>query len=174
MQRAAMRQGTAATKTKGLVRGGGKKPWKQKGTGRARAGSRRSPLWKGGGTVFGPQPRSYAYAMPRKKMRAALYAALSSKVQENRLMILSDWATLASSKTKQMAQALATLGLSGRVLIVASASEEGVYRASRNLRDVKVLAPSGLNLYDLLLSEVVLTTPAEIDAIALHWKEPNV
>ena len=107
-------------------------------------------------------------------MRAALYAALSSKVQENRLMILSDWATLASSKTKQMAQALATLGLSGRVLIVASASEEGVYRASRNLRDVKVLAPSGLNLYDLLLSEVVLTTPAEIDAIALHWKEPNV
>ncbi|MBI4714394.1 MAG: 50S ribosomal protein L4, partial [Nitrospirae bacterium] len=119
MQQNNRRQGSAATKTRGLVSGGGKKPWKQKGTGRARSGSSRSPVWVGGGTVFGPQPRDYGYTMPRKKVRAALFSALSSKVQESQLVVV-DALEVSGQKTKEAAKIFRDLGIRERALLVAT------------------------------------------------------
>ena len=156
-QLANRRAGTAATKTKGLVSGGGKKPFKQKGTGRARAGSTRSPLWRHGGTVFGPTPRDYSYSMPKKEKRAALAAALSSKVIDNR-MILLEKLELAGPRTKQMAELLKALGVAESALVLITAENKNVALASRNMPNVKVLRMENINVYDLLKYRYLITT----------------
>ena len=156
-QLANRRAGTAATKTKGLVSGGGVKPFKQKGTGRARAGSTRSPLWRHGGTVFGPTPRDYSYSMPKKEKRAALAAALSSKVGENR-MVLLDKLELAEPRTKQMSELLKTLGVAESALVLINAENKNVALASRNMPNIKVLRMENINVYDLLKYRYLITT----------------
>jgi large subunit ribosomal protein L4 len=159
-QRASWRAGTHATKTRGCVSGGGKKPWKQKGTGRARAGSIRSPLWAGGAVVFGPQPRSYDYRLPRGARRAALRAALAMRHGEGRLTVV-DAFTLPEPKTKRVLEALGGLGIEGSVLVVLPEIDPLVLRAARNLGNVKVVAEGGLTVFDVLGHEdLVLTQPA--------------
>jgi large subunit ribosomal protein L4 len=160
-QMASRRAGTVATKTRGLVSGGGKKPWRQKGTGRARAGSTRSPIWAGGGTIFGPQPRSYAYRLPKSARRAALRAALAARHGEERLVVV-DSLSLPEPKTKRMAECLRALGLEdASVLVVLGTADETIERAARNLPRVKVLLAAGLNVYDVLgHSHLLLTRPA--------------
>ena len=160
MQTAGRRAGTASTKEKGEVRGGGKKPWKQKGTGRARAGSIRSPLWAGGAVVFGPQPRSYEYRLPRGARRAALRAALATRHGEGRLTVV-DAFTLPEPKTKRVLEALGGLGIDGSVLVVLPEIDPLVLRAARNLPTVKVVAEGGLTVFDVLGHQhLVLTQPA--------------
>lgn len=168
MQLAAMRQGNAATKTKGLVRGGGKKPWRQKGTGRARAGSNRSPLWRGGGTTFGPTPRSYAYSMPKKKARKALYSALSSVVSEGQLVVLEEWA-ISETKTRSMAHLLQTLELKKNVLIAVSQVEDDFDRVTRNLPYVTVVELRHLNVYGLIRAEKLLISQRDVVRLAEVW-----
>jgi large subunit ribosomal protein L4 len=159
MQLANRRAGTAATKSKGFVRGGGKKPWRQKGTGRARAGSIRSPIWVGGGTIFGPQPRDYSYRMPRTARRKALLSALSLKNRDGKIIVI-DKLEPEQPKTKLMVQALAQLNIQS-ALIVIPAADDNVERSARNLSKVKVLRVEGLNVYDLLRYEhLVLTEEA--------------
>ena len=159
MQLANRRAGTAATKTKGFVRGGGKKPFKQKGTGRARAGSIRSPIWVGGGTVFGPTPRDYSYRMPRTARREALLSALSLKNREGKLIVVDKF-SLEAAKTKIMAQALAELKVTSALIVIAGA-DATIERSARNLPKVKVLRIEGLNVYDLLrYDHLVLTEGA--------------
>src|SRR5438876_1642567 len=161
-QLAARRAGTASTKTKGFVSGGGKKPWRQKGTGRARAGSIRSPLWAGGGTIFGPQPRDYTYRLPKSARQAALRAALAARHAAGKLLVI-DALSLPAAKTKHMVECLAGLGLAEvqSVLVVLGAADETIVRAARNLPRVKVLRASGLNVYDVLgHAEIVFTRPA--------------
>jgi large subunit ribosomal protein L4 len=150
------RAGTAATKSKGWVRGGGKKPWRQKGTGRARAGSIRSPLWVGGGTIFGPQPRDYSFRMPRKARKEALLSALSLKNRDGRIIVV-DKLELEEAKTKLMAKALAELKVTS-ALIVISQPDEKIERSSRNLPTIKVLRVEGLNVYDLVRYEHLILT----------------
>ncbi|MGH7893104.1 MAG: 50S ribosomal protein L4 [Candidatus Binatia bacterium] len=160
MQTANRRAGSASTKEKGEVRGGGKKPWKQKGTGRARAGSIRSPLWPGGGTVFGPHPRDYSYGMPKRARKTALRSLLAQKLREERMMIL-DRIELPEAKTKHFVALLRGLGIEDSVLVVIPDADERVERASRNLPRVKVLRVAGLNVYDLLrYHQLVLTRDA--------------
>jgi large subunit ribosomal protein L4 len=156
MQLANRRAGTAATKSKGFVRGGGKKPWRQKGTGRARAGSSRSPIWVGGGTTFGPQPRDYSYRMPRKARREALLSALSLKNREGKIIVV-DKLELEQPKTKIMAQALTDLKVFSALIVIAQ-SDQKVERSARNLPRVKVLRIEGLNVYDLLRYEHLILT----------------
>jgi large subunit ribosomal protein L4 len=156
-QLANRRAGTAATKTKGLVSGGGKKPFKQKGTGRARAGSSRSPLWRHGGTVFGPTPRDYSYSMPKKEKRAAMAAALSSKVSDNR-MILLDKLELAGPRTKQMTELMKALGVAESALVLIAAENKNVSLASRNVPNIKVLRMENINVYDILKYRYLITT----------------
>jgi large subunit ribosomal protein L4 len=163
-QLANRRAGTAATKTKGLVSGGGKKPFKQKGTGRARAGSSRSPLWRHGGTVFGPTPRDYSYSMPKKEKRAALAAALSSKVNDNR-MVLLDKLELAGPRTKQMAELLKALGVAESALVLITAENKNVALAARNMPNVKVLRMENINVYDLLKYRYLITTQDALTAM---------
>ena len=163
MQLANRRAGTAATKSRGFVRGGGKKPWRQKGTGRARAGSIRSPIWVGGGTIFGPQPRDYSYRMPRSARRTALLSALSLKHQEGKLIVV-DKLEPEQPKTKIMAKALADLNVQS-ALIVIPESNETVERSARNLPRVKVLRVDGLNVYDLLRYEHLILTEAALKAL---------
>ena len=151
MQLANRRAGTAATKSKGFVRGGGKKPWRQKGTGRARAGSIRSPIWVGGGTTFGPQPRDYSYRMPRTARREALLSALSLKNRDGKIVVV-DRFDLDQAKTKLMVQALAELKVQSALIIIAQ-SDAKIERSARNLPKVKVLRVEGLNVYDLLRYE---------------------
>lgn len=150
------RAGTAATKSKGLVRGGGKKPWRQKGTGRARAGSIRSPLWVGGGTIFGPQPRDYSFRMPRKARKEALVSALSLKHRDGKIIVV-DKLELEEAKTKLMVKALAELKVTS-ALIVIPQPDEKIERSSRNLPALKVLRVEGLNVYDLLRYEHLILT----------------
>jgi large subunit ribosomal protein L4 len=156
MQLANRRAGSAATKSKGFVSGGGKKPWRQKGTGRARAGSIRSPIWVGGGTVFGPQARDYSYRMPRTARREALLSALSLKNRESKIIVV-DKLELEQAKTKMMAQALAELKVES-ALIVISQSDIKIERSARNLPKVKVLRVEGLNVYDVLRYEHLILT----------------
>ena len=159
MQLANRRAGTAATKTKGFVRGGGKKPWKQKGTGRARAGSIRSPIWVGGGTVFGPTPRDYSYRMPRTARREALLSALSVKNRDGKLIVVDKF-SLEAAKTKIMAQALAELKVTSALIVIAGA-DATIERSARNLPKIKVLRVEGVNVYDLLrYDHLVLTAGA--------------
>ncbi|HAR99301.1 MAG TPA: 50S ribosomal protein L4 [Syntrophus sp. (in: bacteria)] len=159
MQLAARRRGTAATKGRSDVSGGGKKPWRQKGTGRARAGTTRSPLWKGGGTVFGPQPRSYAFRMPKKMRRLALISALSMKFQEAQMIILRD-IPMEEIKTKRFQSVLDRLGLKKALFVIDQASPI-LEKSSRNIKDVKMIRSEGINVYDLLkYDRVVLLEPS--------------
>jgi large subunit ribosomal protein L4 len=163
MQLANRRGGNAATKSKGFVRGGGKKPWRQKGTGRARAGSIRSPLWVGGGTIFGPQPRDYSYRIPKKARREALLSALSLKNSDGKIVVIEKL-ELAQAKTKLMASALADLNVSSALIVIAQA-DQTVERSARNLPNVKVLRVEGLNVYDLLRYEYLILTETALRLI---------
>ena len=168
MQRACERRGTASTLRRGEVSGSGKKPWKQKHTGRARAGSLRSPVWRHGGSVFGPKPRSYAYSMPKKKYRAALQSALSAKVAGGNLFVIADL-SLERPKTKFLAQALTGFGGGAEVLLVAGKSQSGIIQAAGNLASVKVLGADQLNVYDVVRAQVVVVSEHELAAINEVW-----
>jgi len=168
MQRACERQGTASTLRRGEVSGSGKKPWKQKHTGRARAGSVRSPVWRHGGSVFGPKPRSYAYTMPKKKYRAALQSALSGKLTERKLIVVSDL-SLDQPKTKLLAQALAQFSGGEYALIIAGDGQSGVLQAARNLPAVKVVSPDQLNVYDVVRAQVVVIPERELGRVKEVW-----
>lgn len=156
MQLANRRAGSAATKTKGFVSGGGKKPWRQKGTGRARAGSIRSPIWVGGGTTFGPQPRDYSYRIPRTARREALLSALSLKHRDGKIIVVDKF-ELDAPKTRLMVQALAELKVDS-ALIVIPQSDAKIERSARNLSKIKVIRVEGLNVYDLLRYEHLILT----------------
>jgi large subunit ribosomal protein L4 len=163
MQRANRRAGTAATKTRGFVSGGGKKPWRQKGTGRARAGSIRSPLWVGGATIFGPRPRDYSYRIPASARKAALRSALAAKVREGKLLVV-DKITLDAPKTKLLAKLVADLHVDN-ALIVIPGRDDSLERAARNLPHVKVLRAEGTNVYDLLRYDRLVMTQEAVDAL---------
>lgn len=159
MQLASKRRGSAFTKNRALVRGGGAKPWRQKGTGRARAGSRRSPLWKGGGTIFGPMPRDYSFDLPKKERRAALKAALSLKRQEGKL-ILWDRFPIEGFKTHQILEVLRRFEIDD-ALIVTEVKNLFLERSARNIPKIQVLRYEGLNVYDILNHEyLILLSPA--------------
>jgi large subunit ribosomal protein L4 len=165
-QLASRRAGSAATKTRAFVSGGGKKPWRQKGTGRARAGSSRSPVWVGGAVIFGPQPRDYGYRLPKSARRAALCAALAARHADGHLLVV-DSLTLAEPKTKRMQELLSGLQLAeADVLVVLAAQDETVQRAARNLAHVQVLVEGGLNVYDVLRYSHLVMTRAALEQLA--------
>jgi large subunit ribosomal protein L4 len=163
MQLANRRSGTASTKTRGLISGGGRKPWRQKGTGRARSGSTRSPLWRHGGTIFGPLPRDYSYKMPKKAWRAALCLAISERARDGKLIVVESL-DLAELKTKAAEAALEKLGVK-HALIILGEGEEGFLRAARNLAAHKLLAVAGLNVYDVLNYDELVMTSKTLKAI---------
>lgn len=162
-QLAAARSGTHATKTRGEVSGGGAKPWRQKGTGRARHGSSREPQWKGGGAVFGPKPRDYAMSVPKKMKAASLRSALSARAGEGHLHVV-DGLAFSKPKTKDAIKALGALGVEGKVLLVLASDEVNVAFAFRNLPTVHVLAEHQLNTYDVLNAVHVLFTKGALEA----------
>ena len=166
VQMANRRQGTSSTKTRGEVRGGGRKPWRQKGTGRARHGSRRSPLWVGGGTVFGPKPRSYEMNLTKKMRAGALLSALSDRAQEGRV-VLVDRMAFDEPKTKAAVALLGRLGVQGSALIVVSSSEYGrtVKKSFTNLRYVKCIAGCGINVYDVLRHDHLVMTVGAVEEL---------
>ncbi len=164
MQLANARQGTHSTKTRGEVSGGGRKPWRQKGTGRARQGSIRAPQWVGGGTVFGPKPRSYRKDMPKKMRRLALRSALSAKAAEGRIKVLDDL-SLPEIKTKAMVRVLENLEVEGSALILLPERNETVELSARNLPEVKTLRASYLNVRDLLGYETILVPLKSLEII---------
>ncbi len=168
MQQACERQGSASTLRRGEVSGSGKKPWKQKHTGRARAGSIRSPIWRHGGSVFGPKPRSYAFAIPKKKYRAALQSALSAKMAAGSVMVLSAL-PLAAPKTRLLAKALSQLGLTSTTLIVVGAGHADLERAAANLADVKIVSPELLNVYDVLRYEKLVILERDVPRMQEIW-----
>ena len=168
MQRAGTRQGTAATRGRGEVKATGKKPWRQKHTGRARAGSAGSPIWRHGGTVFGPKPRAYGFNLQKKVYRAALRSALTSKVSSGELLVVSDL-SLSEAKTRELRKILTQLGLTGRVLIVVGAESLDVKRASQNLPKVKVVQGHELNVYDLLRYEKLVIVRSELMNVQEYW-----
>ncbi|MBI1819192.1 MAG: 50S ribosomal protein L4 [Nitrospirae bacterium] len=168
MQQACMRQGTASTKTKGFVSGGGKKPWKQKGTGRARAGSIRSPLWRGGGTTFGPTPRDYSYTIPKKKVRLALCCLLAEKARDGEIKVLENWEGV-DSKTKTFSQILDRLNLDATTLIVDGVENENLARSSANVSRVTLLKPEGLNVLDLIGHHHLVVTQQSLNKIVEVW-----
>ena len=150
-----LRAGTASTKVRGSVRGSGKKLWRQKGTGRARVGSIRSPLWRHGGTVHGPQPRSYTYSFPRRKLQGALRSALSAKFSENALAVI-EALQLETAKTRDFQKILAGLGATGKVLIVNAGENKNLSLSSRNLPKVKLVSGSAVNIFDVVNSNTLL------------------
>ena len=165
MQQANERLGTHATKTRGMVRGGGRKPWKQKGTGRARAGSTRSPIWVGGGVTFGPQPRSYAFKMPRKQRRLALKSALSAKLTEGEIVVV-DSVNFEQPKTKNVVQMLNDFSAaSSKALIITADIIDSVEKSSRNIPGVKAIGSQGLNVYDILYHDKVFITKDAVTRI---------
>jgi large subunit ribosomal protein L4 len=158
-QLAKRRHGTAATKERSAVRGGGRKPWRQKGTGRARAGTSRSPLWRGGGTIFGPHPRDYGYPLPKKVRRAALRAALSLRLQEGKLLLLDQFPS-PEIKTKAFVKAMEGLGIKSAVVVI-DGEDTNLERSARNVPGVKILRPAGINVYDILKHEhLIIVQPA--------------
>ena len=163
-QQAAARQGTHATKTRGEVRGGGAKPWRQKGTGRARQGSRRAPQWTGGGVVHGPQPRSYAQRTPKKMIQAALRGALSDRAREGLVFVVDQFGIGDTPSTRQAAIRLAAVGDFTRYLVVLDRKDETSWRSLRNLPGVHVLAVDQLNAYDVVVSDAVVFTTAALEA----------
>ena len=167
-QLANARQGTASTKTRAQVSGGGRKPFRQKGTGRARRGSSRSPLLRGGGVAFGPHPRSYRQAMPRKMRRLALRCVLSSKVAEGEMMVV-EGLTFEEPRTKEMARILAALGVSSSALIVTAEPDVNVYKSARNLEKIKTLPANLLNVVDLLSHKILMITVAGVRRVEEIW-----
>lgn len=163
-QRASLRQGNHKVKTRSEVAGGGRKPWRQKGTGRARQGSIRSPQWRGGGIVFGPTPRSYAYKLPRKVRRLALLSALSTKVREENLIVL-DQLTFDAPKTKDFVQVLKDLSISKKALIVTADLDETVALAGRNIQGIKIIQASSLNVLDLVGHEKLVMTKNAVEKV---------
>ena len=161
-QRAGKRQGTSKVKNRSAVRGGGKKPWRQKGTGRARQGSIRAPQWRGGGVVFGPTPRSYAYSMPRKQRRLAIKSVLSQKVLDQNLVVL-DKLTLVAPKTKDFVAILNGLKLEGKVLVVSD--DKNVQLSAKNLPKVKVVPVNGLNVEDAVNYDKLVLTQDDVKKI---------
>ncbi len=170
-QRANARLGTVQTKTRSEVSGGGRKPWRQKGTGRARQGSTRAPHWKGGGVVFGPHPRSYAQRMPRKMRRLALRSALSTKAAEERVVVL-DELSMDAPKTREMTAMLGRLAVDGSALILLSEPAWAVEESASNLPDVKVLRTCSLNVADLLRYDYLIMPTAALDAVHEHLGQP--
>jgi large subunit ribosomal protein L4 len=162
------RQGTSATKTRGNVSGSGKKLWKQKGTGRARIASLRSPLWKGGGNVHGPQPRDWSYQIPRRMRRGALRSALSERLREGNLIVIDEFTV--GEKTKEFVGTLTTLGLADKknqtkTLIIDSLDNANLIRSSKNVKKVKITNSFGLNIYDLLWHEKLLITKSAVEEL---------
>ncbi|WP_289141689.1 50S ribosomal protein L4 [uncultured Brevibacillus sp.] len=161
MQQASQRQGTHDVKNRSEVRGGGRKPWRQKGTGRARQGSIRSPQWKGGGVVFGPTPRKYGYKLNRKVRRLALKSALSTKVQNNELLVL-EALNITAPKTKEMTVVLNSFKADRKVLIVTSEYDQNVALSSRNIPGAKIVDAAGINVLDLVAHDKVIVTKEAI------------
>lgn len=164
-QLAAKRSGTQSTKTRAERAGGGAKPWKQKGTGRARAGSNRSPLWRGGGVALGPKPRKYDQKTPKKMKRLALRSALSDRAADGKVVVVSDWA-FDVPRTKDAAAALRALGVEGRVLVVLGPDDVDAWKSFRNLPSVHVCTTGELNTYDVLVSDHVVFTEASLPGAA--------
>jgi large subunit ribosomal protein L4 len=164
MQQASLRAGTHKTKGRSEVRGGGRKPWKQKGTGRARQGSIRAPQWKGGGIVFGPTPRSYAYKLPKKVRRLAIKSALSSKVIDNDFVVL-DQLNIAAPKTKEIVSLLKALKVDRRALLVTSEVDENVALSARNIPGVKFVSAQGLNVLDVMLHDKLIITKDAVQKV---------
>jgi large subunit ribosomal protein L4 len=164
MQRASLRQGTHKVKNRSEVAGGGRKPWRQKGTGRARQGSIRSPQWRGGGVVFGPTPRSYSYKLPKKVRRLAIKSALSSKVIDNNIVVLEDLAFNAP-KTKEMTTVLKGLSVEKKALIVTADNNENVALSARNIPGVTVVTANGVNVLDVLNHEKLIMTKAAVQKV---------
>ncbi|MEQ8754609.1 MAG: 50S ribosomal protein L4 [Coleofasciculus sp. G1-WW12-02] len=165
-QKANARQGTASTKTRAEVRGGGRKPWRQKGTGRARAGSNRSPLWRGGGVIFGPKPRDYSLKMNRKERRLALRTALQSRSED--LIVVEDFADqLTRPKTKDLLEAIARWGIdpNQKVLLILPQPEQQVYLSARNVPSLKLIYANSLNIYDVLEADKIVTTNTALATI---------
>ena len=162
MYEANRRHGTASTKTRGKVSGGGKKPWAQKHTGRARAGTIRSPLWRGGGTIFGPQPRDYSYSIPRKAKKVALYSAILAKLKDNEVVLINKLEFDCPS-TKRMANLLETLGIKDSCLIVIPNKDEIIWKSSRNIYNLMVKVASDLNAYDVVRHKMLLITKDALD-----------
>ena len=164
LQRASIRQGTHDTKGRSEVSGGGKKPWRQKGTGRARQGSIRAPQWRGGGTVFGPTPRKYGFKLNKKVARLALKSALSSKVQDNEFKVLDNIA-FDAPKTKAMVKVLANLNAEGKTLLVVDEINDNVMLSARNIPNLMLLDATGINVYDILNSNNLILTEAAVRKI---------
>jgi large subunit ribosomal protein L4 len=164
MYEANQRQGTADTKTRSEVRGGGKKPWKQKGTGRARAGTSRSPLWKGGGKIFGPHPRDYSYSVPKTVKKIALISSLNAKVNDNGIVVL-DSLKLDKPKTKEFAAVLEKIKARKKPLIVLEGKDDTVVRASRNIRSLLLRDYKALNAYEILKQDKIVITHKALEAL---------
>lgn len=164
MQRASLRQGTAKVKTRSEVRGGGRKPWRQKGTGRARQGSIRSPQWRGGGTVFGPVPRSYSYKMPKKMRRLAIKSALSSKAQEENVLVVESL-SFDAPKTKEFVKVLNNLPVGKKALFVMENTEENVALSARNIPGVTVIDADSLNVLDVVGHNTLVLTKAAVEKV---------
>lgn len=164
MHQASLRQGNASTKERGAVSGGGKKPWRQKGTGRARQGSIRSPLWHGGGVVFGPHPRDFGYTVPKKVRRAALRESLNAKFQSQNLFCLEELKGKLG-KTKEFARILTALKLQGKILGLLDGCDESVKLVSRNIPRFEMLRSEDVNAYDVLRNKNLLLTKASLDKI---------
>jgi len=163
-QLAARRQGTHQTKTRGKVSGGGRKPWRQKGTGRARQGSTRAPQWKGGGTVFGPHPRSYAFKVPSKVVKLAMRSALSAKLADDELMVV-DTIEFEKPRTKDAVAVLEALGIKGRITLVIGEDDMNTYLSFRNLEDVRIITMRESNTYDFIDNKKLVFTLASLKYI---------
>ncbi len=164
MQRASLRQGTHAVKNRSAVRGGGRKPWRQKGTGRARQGSIRSPQWRGGGTVFGPTPRSYAYKLPRKVRRLAIKSVLSTKAASDEIIVL-DGLSFDAPRTKEFRAVLSNLDASKKALVVLEEGNEFAKLSARNIQGVKVVAPNNVSVLDVVSHDKLIFTKAALDKV---------
>lgn len=164
MQRASLRQGTHSTRNRSAVRGGGRKPWRQKGTGRARQGSIRAPQWRGGGTVFGPTPRSYSYKLPKKVRRLAIKSVLSEKVAENNMVIV-DALSFEAPKTKEFKQVLANLDINTKTLVVVENENETAMLSARNLPNVSVVFADNVSVLDVVSADKMLMTQAALNKV---------
>lgn len=164
MQRASLRQGTHKTKVRSEVAGGGRKPWRQKGTGRARQGSIRSPQWRGGGTVFGPIPRSYSYKLPKKVRRLAIKSALSSKVVSEDILVLESLA-FDAPKTKEFSNVLKGLSVDSKALIVTAGLDENVALSARNIPGITVTTADGISVLDVLNHDKLIMTKAAVEKV---------
>jgi large subunit ribosomal protein L4 len=164
MQRASLRQGTHKVKNRSEVSGGGRKPWRQKGTGRARQGSIRSPQWRGGGTVFGPVPRSYSYKLPKKVRRLAIKSALSSKVLGENILVLESL-SFDAPKTKEFAAVLKNLSVGKKALVVTDGSNPNVALSARNIPGVTVVEANGINVLDVVSHDKIIVTKAAVEKI---------